>query len=253
MGSYVDSMLKGANPADVTRARYVSPLVESETNHDFEAAPRFMDAMDFAIGGLEAEFGTHPSWNFHVLLWVASQAMRLPGDIVQCGVLGGTDAAAIVRYTNFAARTDKTFYLLDTFTGVPEELWTPHEIAIGAASAQWLYKQLGDLYASVVERFRSYPNVRVIQGKVPDTLAQVDAAQISVLFLDMNCAAPEAAACEYFWDKLVPGGIIFSDDYGHSRGGGYFYQSKVAFDNFAAKVGLEVLSLPTGQALLVKV
>jgi len=66
--------------------------------------------------------------------------------------VGGTDAAAIVRYTNFAARTDKTFYLLDTFRAFGGTL-DADEIAIGAASAQWLYKQLGDLYASVVERF----------------------------------------------------------------------------------------------------
>jgi hypothetical protein len=147
----------------------------------------------------------------------------------------------------------KRFFLLDTFVGVPEGQWTPTERARGADSAQWLYKQVGDRYASVVERFRAYPNVHVIRGEVPGTLVQVDSPTIAALFLDMNCAAPEAAAMEFFWDRIVPGGVIFSDDYGHSMGGMHHYEQKVAFDTFAASRGLEVLALPTGQALLVKI
>jgi hypothetical protein len=233
--------------------KYRSPLPDSLANHDFVADPRFVGAMGAAITDFERLHGTHPEWNFHVLLWVAAQAIRLPGDLVQCGVFNGTDAAAIVRYTNFGARADKHFYLLDTFVGVPEGQWTPTERARGADAAQWLYKEVGDRYPSLVERFRAYPNVRVIRGAVPETLGQVDSSAIAALFLDMNAAAPEAAAMEYFWDRIVPGGVIFSDDYGHSAGGNNYYESKLAFDAFAASRDLEVLGLPTGQGLLVKV
>jgi len=235
-----------------TKLKYKSPFLESSTNHDFCIDPKFIAAMEAATGDFEKEYGTHPTWNFHVLLWVASQAMSLPGDLVQCGVFNGADAAAIASYTNLAAYPEKKFYLLDTFVGVPEEQWSPTELTKGANSAQWLYKQVGDRYPAVVARFKTVPNVRVIRGKVPDTLDQVDSAAIAALFLDMNCAFPETAAMEFFWDRIVPGGIIFSDDYGHSRGGLDFYESKIGFDRFAAKVGLEPLSLPTGQGLIVK-
>jgi hypothetical protein len=266
MEMHVNAILSGQSPMEffrilatsqdhrvnTTKFRYKSEILDTMTNHDFVAEPRFVAAMESAVTDFEHAYGTHPPWNFHVLLWVASQAMKLPGDLVQCGVFNGTDAAAIVQYTNFGAHPDKRLYLLDTFVGVPEEQWTPTEIARRANAAQWLYKEVGDRYFSVVERFKAYPNVRVIRGKVPDTLDQVDSPAIATLFLDMNCAAPEAAAMEFFWERIVPGGMIFSDDYGHSMGGGYHFEQKQAFDEFAARVGLEVLSLPTGQGLLVK-
>jgi len=264
--SCANAILAGLNPMEFfknvatfdeyrtasTKMEYKGGVFDSMANHDFVADPRFAAAMNAAITDFERLHGTHPAWNFHVLLWVATQAMRLPGDLVQCGVFNGTDAAAIVQYTNFGASTNKRFFLLDTFVGVPEDQWTPTERERRADSAQWLYKAAGDRYPSVVERFRAYPNVRVIQGAVPDTLEQVDSAAVAALFLDMNCAAPEAAAMEYFWDRIVPGGMIFSDDYGHSMRGVFHYEQKLAFDTFAASVGLEVLSLPTGQGLLVK-
>jgi hypothetical protein len=64
----------------------------------------------------------------------------------------------------------------------------------------------------------------------------------------MNCAAPEIAAAEYFWDKLVPGAVIVLDDYGWK----IHYEQKEKFDRFAARKGVRVLALPTGQGLIFK-
>jgi predicted O-methyltransferase YrrM len=64
----------------------------------------------------------------------------------------------------------------------------------------------------------------------------------------MNCAVPEKAALEYFWPRMAHGGIILLDDYGW-RG---YENQKRTHDNFAASVGHEVLPLPTGQGLIVR-
>ena len=64
----------------------------------------------------------------------------------------------------------------------------------------------------------------------------------------MNCAAPEIAAAEFFRDNLVSGAVIVLDDYGWK---GYIEQKK-AFDDFASRKGVQVLSLPTGQGLIFK-
>jgi hypothetical protein len=53
---------------------------------------------------------------------------------------------------------------------------------------------------------------------------------------------------EYFWDKLVSGGIIILDDYGWAKQ----INQKIAFDKFADIHGDRPLSLPTGQALIIK-
>ena len=64
----------------------------------------------------------------------------------------------------------------------------------------------------------------------------------------MNCAPPEVAAAEYFWDRLLPGAVVLLDDYAYLG----FGVQKSAMDAFAAAKGVAICSLPTGQGLLLK-
>jgi O-methyltransferase len=95
---------------------------------------------------------------------------------------------------------------VDAFTGVPEELWTEDERKAGADSAQWAYKESGDLYDYVQNRFSPWPNVSVIRGRVSEILPSVPVNRIGLLMLDLNVAAPEKAAADFFWDRVVPRG-----------------------------------------------
>ena len=67
------------------------------------------------------------------------------------------------------------------------------------------------------------------------------AAKIAFLSIDMNCVEPEIAAAQYFWDRMVPGGAMLLDDYGHPL----HINQKRAFDQFAREKGVEILHLPT--------
>jgi O-methyltransferase len=64
----------------------------------------------------------------------------------------------------------------------------------------------------------------------------------------MNCALPEIAAGEYLWPRMKSGAIIVLDDYGWLP----HVEQKRAWDDFARERGVMVLSLPTGQGLLIK-
>lgn len=64
----------------------------------------------------------------------------------------------------------------------------------------------------------------------------------------MNNTVPEIAAAETFWSRLEPGAVVVLDDYGWER----HIEQKRAFDKFAAARGVTVLSLPTGQGLIIK-
>jgi len=90
--------------------------------------------------------------------------------------------------------------------------------------------------------------VRIIRGVIPQTLPQVDSERLAYLSIDLNCAAPEIAAAEFFWDRLVPGAVMLLDDYGFRR----FAPQKRAFDDFARRKGVPILSLPTGQGMIIK-
>jgi O-methyltransferase len=108
------------------------------------------------------------------------------------------------------------------------------------------YKDLS--YESVRENFSEFKNVHITKGAVPDSLGSVHIPHICYLSLDMNCTLPEIEAANFFWEKLVPGGMILLDDYAYS---GYEEQNR-AFNSFAAEKCTEILSFPTGQGLILK-
>jgi len=211
-------------------------------NCDFLNDPRFQEA--YRLGEQTGSWGDpRIHWRVHVLCWAADIASRLEGDFVECGVNRGGYSRAVMHFVDFP-RLGKTFYLLDTFHGLEDKLISDAERKRGIPQ---VYSYYEECYEAVCRTFEGFRTV-IVRGVVPETLPLVKAAKVCYLSIDMNCAAPEIAAAEYFWDKLVPGAVIVLDDYGWQL----HYEQKEAFDRFAAQKGVRVLALPTGQGLIFK-
>jgi hypothetical protein len=183
-------------------------------------------------------------WRVYIVCWFANQVKHLRGDFVECGVNTGAYSRAVIEYVDFN-KTDKTFFLLDTFEGMPEHLVGEEEKTVGVQ--EYLGDHYKDVYQQVLSTFQQY-KVKVIKGVVPDTLPLCDSREIAYLSIDMNSAAPEIAAAHFFWDKLVSGGVMILDDYGFPM---HIFQ-KNAFDQFAKEKAVQILSLPTGQGIIFK-
>jgi len=56
-------------------------------------------------------------------------------------------------------------------------------------------------------------------------------------------------AIELLWDKIEKNGIILLDDYTYSES---FRLQKNSWDKFAKEKSLQILTLPTGQGLVIK-
>lgn len=184
-------------------------------------------------------------WRLHTVLWVAQHCKNIEGDFVECGTNKGGFARAIIEYTDFK-NTNKLFYLLDTFKGLVDELLTESEIAAG--KKQHFEKVYEDCYEQVKKTFSIYENVKIIQGTVPETLPLVKSDKVAFLSVDMNSLKPEIAALDYFWDKISKGGMILLDDYAYVT----CELQYEAHNIWAKQKGVKILSLPTGQGLIVK-
>jgi O-methyltransferase len=228
--------------------RYGADLLYTAHNCDFIKDPRF--AMAYQLGKAtdvnETVLKNYDiQWRVHVLCWAAAHAFHLEGDFVDCGVNTGIFARAVMHYTGFE-QSNKTYYLLDTFSGLDERYSTAEELGSDLNNN---YRDNQDtLYNQVKETFKDY-NARIIKGAVPETLPQVTTSKIAYLSIDMNCMQPEVDALHYFWDKLVSGGIIILDDYGYNS---QYMNQKNAHDAFAKSKGVEILSLPTCQGMIIK-
>lgn len=221
---------------------YQADGVITSNNCDFIHEPRFKAAYAAAETTNPWE-GFNMPWRVYIVCWFANYVKQLPGDFVECGVNTGAYARAIIEYVDFP-RLNKTFYLLDTYEGLVATQITEKEKKAGIDSYLRNYK---NVYEQVVETFRNFP-VKIIKGAVPGTLPQCDAKQICYLSIDMNVMEPEIAAANYFWDKVVKGGVIILDDYGFPK----HIEQKNAFDEFAKLKGVQILSLPTGQGIIFK-
>ena len=168
------------------------------------------------------------------------------GDFVECGVNRGFLVCAFIEHRYWDGR-GKIVYLVDTFPGIDEPFITAEERAGGI-----LERNRSEFYTTnldtVRRNFAQWKNVRIIAGAIPETLAAVTSDRIAYLHLDMNCAPPEVAAFEHFWHRLVPGAFVLLDDYAYKG----FESQKVAMDGAAKAVDVQILSLPTGQGLIVK-
>jgi hypothetical protein len=212
-------------------------LITFSRNMGFLEDPEFLKSIE-----LEARTDQDRSlvWRLHVLCWAAANALKLEGDFVECGVLHGFSTAVAARYLQFGKQA-RTWYLYDTFSGIPSDQLNPGHLSPPSY-------QEPSIYDGVKRRFAQYPNFRVVRGRVPEVLSEASPRAIAFMHLDMNSAAAEIGALEHLFDRMVAGAYLVLDDYGW-----YAYrEQKRVEDPFFRRHGCPVLELPTGQGLVIK-
>jgi hypothetical protein len=234
--------------SEIQHSTYSQDGLQTNHNHDFMRQPNFGRAYERGVKAVGQDYNWH--WRVHVGLWAASAAAKLPGDFVECGVNRGFLSSAIMQYLDWNTQ-DRLFFLLDTFSGLDLRYVTEEELQKGAVDKNATAIESG-FYTVDIEpvrrNFAEWKNVVIVPGAIPETLAQITSERIAFASVDMNCSPPEVAAMEHLWDRLVPGAMVVLDDYAYA---GYRTQ-KVAMDRFARTKGVSVLSLPTGQGLLIR-
>jgi len=215
----------------------------TSNNADFVNEPRFKKAYQAAVDTKPWD-GFTLQWRVYIICWFANHVKNLEGDFVECGVNTGAYSRAIIDYIDFKS-LDKKFYLFDTFEGLADELVTEEEKKAGIGL--YMGNHYKNVYQQVLSTFSAF-NVDVIKGVVPASLKEYTGNNICFLSIDMNVVLPEIEAAEFFWDKLVTGGVIVLDDYGFPQ----HINQKIAFDEFAKKYNQQILSLPTGQGIIIK-
>lgn len=228
------------------RGRYCQDGLFTVHSDHFRLDPRFRNAYE---RGMRAANGIDPmcEWRLHVTLWVARNAARADGDFVECGVNAGFVSSAIMATLHWNT-VGKRFHLIDTFTGPALNQYSQEEIRSGSMARAQRALDAG-AYVTDVDRvhmnFGEWANVIIVQGPIPEVLAKTGIGKVAFLHIDMNCAAPERAAFEFFWDRLSPGSMVLLDDFGYC---GHDYQRETT-DAVARAKGAEVLYLPTGTGL----
>lgn len=210
-------------------------LVTYARNLSFLSDSAMMDAIDKSKDPIARGL----AWRTAVLVWAARNALKLEGDFVECGTYKGT-TARILYDTIDIESTNRTLWLYDVFN------WSE-----GDAHPR-LDGLTDSLYQSVLDLFEGATRVRIIKGYVPESFKQGTPEKISFLHIDMNNVHAELGALNELWDRVVPGAMVILDDYGWRGADGKHSAQKVGEDKFFAERGYQVLELPTGQGIILK-
>lgn len=183
-------------------------------------------------------------WRAHIAIWAARNGLNIEGDFVECGVHTGILSLSICHYLNFN-QLNRKFFLFDTYDGIPIDTLSGAELT----RAKYLNEvQYSDSYEIAKNNFYEFPNAILIKGVIPHSLKMVEIDKIAYLSIDLNNAVAEIYAIEYLWPKLSSSAIIVLDDYAVLQ----HEPQKLAMDEFAKSINIPIVSLPTGQGLIIK-
>lgn len=168
----------------------------------------------------------------------------IPGDLVECGVWRGGSMVVVALTLLELGATDRDLHLFDTFTHMPfpgEEdvdlFGVPAADVYEAASnaEAFRYLPLDEVRSVLVGT--GYPEERLhfVPGMVEDTIPGAAPERIALCRLDTDWYASTRHEMAHLFPRIVPGGVLLVDDYGHFMG------AKQAVDEHLAAHGPEVL------------
>jgi hypothetical protein len=172
-------------------------------------------------------------------------ASGIVGDVVECGVWRG--GSAMLAATTLRAIEDeaRTLWLYDTFEGMtqpgPADLhWTGRPAQeqydrTRRKGTRWAYSPLDEVRSNMLRT--GYPEecVRFVQGPVEETIPASVPERIALLRLDTDWFASTDHEMRHLYPRLVPGGVLIIDDYGHWQG------ARAAVDQFLGEQGIVLL------------
>lgn len=146
---------------------------------------------------------------------------KIAGDFVECGVWRGGNV--IIAKTFFNSVNDsRVHWAYDTFEGMTP----PSDKDPLSAHKSWTHpivKCLSPL-DEVIGNFKKFnidpESIKIVQGDVAETLLNPDNLpdKIAILRLDTDWYASTLVELEVLYSRVVPGGYIIIDDYGHWEG-----------------------------------
>lgn len=180
-----------------------------------------------------------------VLYSMASSVENLSGDTAECGVYDG--ASSHLLCLTHQVGTATTHHAFDSFEGLSSP-GSEDQPATGAA-ATWSKGDLSFGEDQARRNLRQFDFVEYHAGWIPERFAEVADRQFRFVHVDVDLYQPTRDSLEFFYPRLVSGGILLCDDYGFTTCPG----ARQAFDELAAEWGVGgVVELPTGQGFVVK-
>jgi hypothetical protein len=184
----------------------------------------------------EVDFAFFPIEAYHVYSIAKSQS-KLDGDMAEVGVYQGGSAKLIAEVKN-----ERELYLFDTFEGLPKV----SEKDTHFGTSYWKTGEFSNTSLENVENYLSnYKNIYCYKGKFPETSEPIKTKKFSFVHLDVDLFQSTIDCLEFFYPRMINGGIILTHDY-HTDG------VKQAFNEFCKDKKIPQIQLLGSQCIITK-
>jgi hypothetical protein len=166
---------------------------------------------------------------------------KIDGDFVECGVWrGGSSMMAALALKHFN-NDSRAIFMYDTYEGMSKpgefdsDLVHKHaekeyqETLKDDGISGWCYSTLDEVKDNMNRTGYPQEQITLIKGKVEDTIPATIPASIALLRLDTDWYESTLHNLEHLFPRLIKGGILILDDYGHWLG------ARKAADEYFAK------------------
>lgn len=188
---------------------------------------------------------------FYSLVCLLRKALPLQGLVAECGCFRGLSSYLLCRSLKLAdADFDGRGYrIFDSFQGL-SELQPEDAISDSDPEADRLRlnSQPGRFAASldiVKASLSAFPNIEFFPGWIPKAFPDECNTRYRFVHVDVDVYQPTRDCLDYFYPRLVPGGMIVSDDYNWPG-------ARKAINDFCARAGVALVVTPEQQACIVR-
>ncbi len=155
---------------------------------------------------------------------------QIEGDFVECGVWRGGSMMAVAYSLEELSERERDLYLFDTFEGMPsptnqdvthsniDALTLLKESSKNDSKSIWCYSSFDEVKTNIELTKYNPQKIHLIKGKVEETIPHCIPEKIALLRLDTDWYESTRHELEHLFPRLVSGGVLIIDDYGHWKG-----------------------------------
>lgn len=190
---------------------------------------------------------TQLRWRHYLVYWSATVASRIAGgdqrNFVEMGVCDGL-TAWFASHARQSAKCGGKFFLYDAWEEMRSDLLTTSE---GSSVGSYAYLNIRNTQKNLA--LCGNDSFVFNKGYVPESFAQShNPESVAWIHIDLNSSMPTIASLDFFWNRLLPGGLVLLDDFAWPG----YEETRIQVEKWCQDRELDILQFPTGQALITK-
>lgn len=199
-------------------------LMAEFKDFDLEFPPIFEAVRQFTMTSTERLYALFKAVQYTVRAGIL-------GDVIETGVWRGGSMMLTANVLRQLGDTSRMLHLFDTFEGHPKpdpdkdvDLWgnDAHtdwlKYRITDETSTWAHVSIDEVRNNMLQTGYPADRVTLIKGMVEKTAATNAPERVALLRLDTDWYESTKISLEVFYPRLVSGGVLIIDDYGHYRG-----------------------------------